>query len=66
METESQESSLKQRNLKYPKSLKIRLKSLETFEISESSQMKKSLKPKLHLNKINIKHTKIKKAWPIK
>ena len=33
METESQESPLKQRNPKYSKSLKIRSKSLETFEI---------------------------------
>ena len=39
METESQESPPK--NLKLPKSLKIRSKSLETFEISNSSQMKK-------------------------
>ena len=42
METENQESPSKQRNPKYPKSLKIKLKSLETFEISESSQMKKT------------------------
>ena len=41
METESQESPSKQRNPKYPKSLKIRSKSLETFEISDSIQMKK-------------------------
>ena len=41
METESQESPPKQRNPKYPKSLKIRSKSLETLEISESSLMKK-------------------------
>ena len=41
METESQGSPPKQRNLKLPKSLKIRSKSLETFEISDSSQMKK-------------------------
>ena len=41
METESQESPSKQRNPKYPKSLKIRSKNLETFEIFESSQMKK-------------------------
>ena len=54
----------KQRNRKYPQSLKIRLKSLETIEISEFSQIKNqnAKKPKLHLNKINIKHTKIKKA----
>ena len=63
MEIESQESPSKQRNPKYLKSLKIRSKSLETFEISESSQMKKqTLKPKLYLNKINSKHTKIKKS----
>ena len=37
METESQESPSKQRNAKYSKSLKIRSKSLETLEISESS-----------------------------
>ena len=38
---ETEESPSKQRNPKYPKSLKISSKSLETFEISESSQMKK-------------------------
>ena len=63
METESQGSPPKQRNPKLSKSLKIRSKRLETFEISDSSQMKKQ-KPKLHLNKINIKHTKIKKHGP--
>ena len=41
METESQGSPLKQRNPKLPKSLKIRSKSLETFEISDFSQMNK-------------------------
>ena len=41
METESQESPSSQRNSKYPKSLKIRLKSLETIEITESSQTKR-------------------------
>ena len=40
METESQGSPPKQRNPKYPKSLKIRLESLETFEISDSSLVK--------------------------
>ena len=40
METESQESPSKQSNPKYPQSLKIRSKSLETFDISESSQKK--------------------------
>ena len=39
METESQ-SPLKQRNPKYPNSLKIRLKRVETFKISDSSQIK--------------------------
>ena len=42
METESQESPSKQRNPKFPKSLKIKLKSIETIEITESSQMKKT------------------------
>ena len=48
METQSQESSWKQRNPKYPKSLnKIRSKSLKTKEIAESSQIKnETLKPK--------------------
>ena len=41
METESQGSPPKQRNPKLPKNLKIRSKCLETFEISDSSQMKK-------------------------
>ena len=41
METETQESLSKQRNPKYPKSLnKIRLKSLETMEFTESSLIK--------------------------
>ena len=65
METESQESPSKQRNPKYSKSLKIRSKSLETFETSEFSQLKKTLKPKLHQNKINIKHIqRLKKHDP--
>ena len=41
MEIESPESSSKQRNPKYSKSLKISSKSQETIEITESSQMKK-------------------------
>ena len=67
METEPSKP-FKTETHKYSKSLKIRSKSWETIEITESSQMKnKTLKPKLHLNKINIKYTtKIKKGWPIK
>ena len=66
METESQKSPSKQRNPKYPKSLKIRSKSLETFEISVSSQMKKqNTKTKTTLER-NKHQTKIKKASPMK
>ena len=64
METESQESPSKQRNLKYLKSLNIRSKGLETFEISESRQMKKNTKTKTTSKQNKHQTQRLKKQDP--